>query len=474
MLRKFVCSLIGLGLLINISAGLAESKTIEEMQSKAASAVFGDTCLTVYNQNRALIRQQRLFNLERGINHLDWDNIPATIDVHSIILSSVNANQPIKVREQNYQYNLLEANTLLGAMVGKTVHLRRFMADGKSEEQAAVLVSSPSSDRQIFKIGERFVFNQHGQLEIDEIPTYLVSQPKLNFVLDTAMNGASDLALFYEAGGINWQCDYIVVLNESQEKFNITGLVNLDNNCGVSFSKAKLKLIAGNVQSVRPMPRMMAIYGAAEAASVSSAQVQQSSFADYHLYRFPEPVDINNKETKRLVLVERKAVPVVKEYIFDGQYFTYTPASQKIPVQIKIEFQNDDKTKQPLPAGQVKVYQEDSEHELVLVGEDNISHIPTGEKVTIKLGDAFDILGERTHVSSQQSTDHRRVDEYKVLFYNYSEKDVVVKDIEHVPDLAVFSSDATFEKLNSNTYQFAVSVPAKGAAEITYQTKNRI
>ena len=96
-----------------------------------------------------------------------------------------------------------------------------------------------------------------------------------------------------------------------------------------------------------------------------------------------------------------------------------------------------------------------------------------GEKISIKLGDAFDVLGERIHINSEQTAEHRQLDTCKVTFSNHLNKDIVVSDIEHISDLAEFISDSPFTKLNSNTYQFDVKVPASGTADITYQIKSR-
>ncbi len=201
---------------------------------------------------------------------------------------------------------------------------------------------------------------------------------------------------------------------------------------------------------------------------------REQAFADYHLYTLPERLDINNNETKRLTLVERKGIPVVKKYVFEQQYYGRPAQEPKVPVQVKLEFLNDEKSKRPLPAGEIRVYQADADNDMQLIGEDRIMHIAVGEKISIKLGDAFDIVGERTRVISEQTSNHHRKDTFKVTLNNHTDKDVVVTDIEHVPDLAVFGSDSAFTKVNSNTFELAVKVPANGKAEVNYSFESKI
>jgi len=461
-------SVLFLVLLFNLSLTFAEAKVVAPNQNEVITKSSNDQSITVYNQNKAVIKQKRLFDLEKGINHIDWDNLASTIDIRSVSLSNANSDKPVEVKEQSYRHDLLSPSAVLSRYIGKTVYLKHYLSDGRSEEQSGILLGSPSSPFDcVVKVGERYVLNNYGQIEVSEIPLDLVTQPKLSFVLKALESGKKNLLLTYEASNINWQCDYNLLLNNEQNKFDLTGWVILTNQCGLSFKDSNLKLIAGSVQTNAGRIYYERI-AYAMAPSVNSAPVEEQAFADYHLYTFPEPVDINNNETTRLTLVERKAIPVVKKYIFDQQYYTRALPKPKAPVEIKLEFQNDEKNKRPLPAGQVRVYQADADNDMQLIGEDRIMHTAIGEKITIKLGEAFDIVGERTRVNSEQISNHHRKDTFKVTFNNHLDKDIVVTDIEHVPELAVFTSDSPFSKVDSNTLQSDVKVPANGTSDVSY------
>ena len=70
-------------------------------------------------------------------------------------------------------------------------------------------------------------------------------------------------------------------------------------------------------------------------------------------------------------------------------------------VDVYLEFKND---KQfglgvPLPAGRIRVSQLDAaDTSLEFIGEDSIDHTPKDETVRVKLGSAFDVVGERRQV----------------------------------------------------------------------------
>jgi hypothetical protein len=70
-------------------------------------------------------------------------------------------------------------------------------------------------------------------------------------------------------------------------------------------------------------------------------------------------------------------------------------SNQKVGVFVEIENKKEHSLGIPLPKGTVRVYKADKEGSLQFVGEDSIDHSPKDEKVRIKLGDAFDVVGSR-------------------------------------------------------------------------------
>lgn len=77
----------------------------------------------------------------------------------------------------------------------------------------------------------------------------------------------------YRTTGFSWKSDYSVTLNEQETKADIGGWVSIDNRSGKRYINAKLKLIAGDVNTVSNNPAplfMMAKVAMAEADSAPS------------------------------------------------------------------------------------------------------------------------------------------------------------------------------------------------------------
>lgn len=108
------------------------------------------------------------------------------------------------------------------------------------------------------------------------------------------------------------------------------------------------------------------------------------------------------------------------------------------------------------------------------MGEDAIDHTPKDEKVRIKLGDAFDVVGSR------KQTDWRKIayDTYEAAFEislrNHKKEDVIVKVVEPVPgDWKMLSSSHEFTKSEAFTAEFQVPVKKDGETKVTYRVRMR-
>ena len=103
----------------------------------------------------------------------------------------------------------------------------------------------------------------------------------------------------------------------------------------------------------------------------------QEAFSDYHLYTMGRKTTINNAQTKQVSLLEGTDVPTVKRYVVEGQNYYYhnhqhPGAPIKDLVQVYYQFKNEAKSGLgiPMPAGVLRVYQQDSKGGVQFVGED--------------------------------------------------------------------------------------------------------
>src|SRR5262249_15192660 len=127
-----------------------------------------------------------------------------------------------------------------------------------------------------------------------------------------------------------------------------------------------------------------------------------------------------------------------------------------------------------LPKGKVRVYKADASGSQQFVGEDWIDHTPTDERIKIKMGDAFDVVGERTQKEFRKIGSGLYEGEWEIALRNHKKADQTVTVIEPVPgDWQVLSSTHAWEKPEAHTLKFQVSVAQEGATKLTYRVRVR-
>ena len=109
------------------------SHTPAQIKQSASERISVD--LTIYNQNIALVREERTIDLLKGMNRIIIPDIPATIDGTSLHFSSLTDPSAVKVIEQNYQYDLVHQAKLLEKYIGKEVEFIR--TDNESKKDRA-------------------------------------------------------------------------------------------------------------------------------------------------------------------------------------------------------------------------------------------------------------------------------------------------------------------------------------------------
>jgi len=124
----------------------------------------------------------------------------------------------------------------------------------------------------------------------------------------------------------------------------------------------------------------------------------------------------------------------------------------------------------PLPSGRIRVSKMDAaDKTLEFIGEDVIDHTPRNEKVLIKLGSAFDVVGERRQTDFKIDTSRKTMaEEIEVKLRNQKKESVTVivrENLYRWVNWQITSKTHDFEKQDARTIEFPVTIAA--GAEVT-------
>jgi hypothetical protein len=260
------------------------------------------------------------------------------------------------------------------------------------------------------------------------------------------------------------------------------GWVTLVNNSGTAFHNAKLQLVAGDLNRLPAREQYRAMDAMAKAQSAPAApQFQQENFSEYHLYSLARRTSLEDKESKQISLLEGSGVPVEKLFVVNGQSFYYRNAQNpgsplKDPVMVFYKFKNEEKAGLgiPLPAGNIRVYQKDSKGGLLFIGEDHIDHTPKDEFVTVKIGNAFDLVAERKQTDFKKIADRVYEMEFAITLRNHKDTPVTIQVNEPIGgDWEMLSSTHEAKKTDAFAAQFNVPVKANGESVLKYRVRVR-
>ena len=441
-----------------------------------------DLAVTVYNSNIALVRDVRQLQLPSGTFRLKFMDIAATVNPATVHFRSLTEPEKVGVLEQNYEYDLLEPNKLLNKYVGKEVTLVRSYMDNnttKHEEIKATLLANNNGP--VWKVGNDIVTGAYAETyRFPEVPANLYDRPTLLMTLENSGARKQTIETSYLANNLSWNADYVLTVGRDDKAADLDGWVTLVNNSGTAFHNAKLQLVAGDLNRVAQGGAINGQLLAREAMAAKAApQFQQENFSEYHLYSLGRRTSVEDKETKQISLLEGSAVPVEKLFVVNGQNFYYRNAQApgtplKDPVMVFYKFKNEEKAGLgiPLPGGNVRVYQKDSKGGVLFIGEDHFDHTPKDEFVTVKIGNAFDVVSERKQTDFKKIADRVYEMEYEITLRNHKDTSITVQVNEPIGgDWEILSSSYPAQKTAAFAAQFNVPVKPNGESVLKYRIR---
>jgi hypothetical protein len=443
-----------------------------------------EVAVTIYNEDLALVRDQRLVTLEKGENILAFREVSARLRPETALLRSLTQPKGFSVIEQNFDFDLLTPQTLLEKYVGKRVQVVRVhpQTGAETAEDAVVLAASGGV---VLQIGDRIETGVPGRLSYPDVPENLRDRPTLVIQLLSGTEKPQQLELAYLTGGLSWRADYVAELGARDDRLDLSGWVTLTNQSGATYRSARLQLVAGDVHRVRDELRLVRPMAAEAAMAKAAPEMAEEALFEYHLYTLGRPTTLAENQTKQVALLSAPGGPVRKEFLLRGSDYYYSGSvgelGQKLKVGVFIEFDNREKAGLglPLPKGTVRVYKQDAAGGAQFVGEDAIDHTPKNEKVRLKLGDAFDVTADKKQTDFKKLAGSGRYNyvfesAYRIELKNAKKEAVTVTVREPMPgDWEVLAESQPHAKAAAGTAVWQVAVPAEGTAVLSWRVRVR-
>jgi len=485
---------IGWGLIALLAAGaLLAAEEPQRMKP-------GDVLVTIYtprvvrgrwdNETRervAVVKECRTIPFPAGTSEYRFTDVAEDIRAATVRFTDLTDPQGTRVLEQNYHYDLVDAEALLKRFIERPIEL----VDGRGKTHSGTLLSRGHPLILRRRRGSIEIIGYQGQpytFYLSEVPKDLVTRPALVWKVRARKAGDHDVVVSYQTGGLSWHSDYSATVNADDSAIDLSGWVTISNTCGTRFPNARVKLFAGDVRSsdARAVDRRRG--GFSDEPDAEERKIPGSStLFEYPLFALQERTTIENNQTKQVELVTARNVPVKKVYTYDGlldrpwwemRWHNRRDESYgtrcRTAVRVNLEFENRVASNlgMPLPAGIVRAYKrDDADGALEFIGEDRIGHTPRSEKLRVYFGDAFDIVGERTRKEFRNPERYQIRESFEIELRNHKKTPVTVYALEHLyrsVNWKIEKSSIPYKKLDSANIEFPVTVPANGKTTLTY------
>ncbi len=430
---------------------------------RAQQAMQTDISLTIYTNNFGVVNEVREISLDKKQTTIRLSPVARKLDP-----SSVYASLNGKIIEQNFRYDLATTARILEHYINQPITLvdedqNRLEGTLLSHSGRQLILKSNTGGLKIIPDSEKYI------LELGSLPEGLLYKPTLVWDIEAKKTGRQTFNLTYQTTGLDWQANYIAVLNSAETAFDLKARVGLTNNSGTAYENARLNLVAGDLNrsannTYRPMQSIRTL---SADRSVSESFSEQPMF-EYHSYKLDRKTTLGHNETKQLALFEARGVPVKKTY-----HFSSNQLNQKLPVWINLSFKNTRASRlgRPMPAGKVQFYKS-TDGEITFIGEDLLEHTPKNETINQKIGRAFDVYGKTLQLSHERVSKKVNIYTFETTLTNRKSKKISVQvERDLGRNWKILSSTHQYKKTDASRVEFTVPVTKDSQSKLKFTVR---
>ncbi len=474
-------------------------KTLTTLLTLGAAATctgLAEPALTIYNQNFAVVRDTVALDLKAGPNEVRYAGATAQVEPDSVILRDPAGKRSLQILEQNYRNDPVSQEMLLSYFEGKTIDFQNIRTKDNTQIRELIpgkvirsgFVPGGEIQQPVIEVAGKLQFSLPGQPLFPDLGDDTILKPAFNWVLQPDKAGKVDAEVGYVTAGFDWSASYNLISPEKGDYVDVVGWITMNNTSGKTFEKAKIQLMAGDVNKIQPAPARPMFKARAVGMAMAMAEdgqaVSEKAFDEFHLYSIARPTTLHDHETKQVEFVHAEKMYAPTIYVYDGAegYRFYglnadrgygQTGNKKVTVMREFVNAETNHLGVALPKGKLRFYRRDADSQLQFVGENQIDHTPRNETVRVTTGNAFDLVGERKQTNFKTDNAEKWINETFEIKLRNRKKDTAVefRVVEHLYRWSNWSLTAQsdpFTKKDAQTIEFRVPVQPDEEKVVTY------
>lgn len=431
-----------------------------------------DISITIYNDDLALVQEQRTIQLTGGRQRIEFQNVSARIRPETATLAA----NDLTILEQNFDFDLLTPAKLMEKAVGQTVTLVRVnpATGAESSEKALVLATNGGV---VLKIGDHIEVLRDDGLPVrvifDKVPDNLRARPTLSVTVTTEHPGTRNAVLSYLTPGLRWRADYVALYNEQDSKIDVQGWVTLTNSSGTTYENAKTLLVAGSPRQIGdnrgPEPLSEEEEEPDTQMEPGTESGTRERLGDYYLYPLAERTTIANLQTKQVSFLDVHGVPASHGYEYRNAWLGTAEQPESAKSVYRFSTSAHAGLGDQLPAGILRFYMRDRRGDAQFIGEAQIEHTPMGSELSLATGDAFDVKVQPTVVKRTALGPFQWQSDMRYVLTNALPRAVTVRLLQEGlwGDTSIKTESLPSTRVSAEVAQWLVTVPANGRSRVT-------
>lgn len=426
-----------------------------------------DVTLTFYRGDVALVQDRRDAASSAGRAEIRWRGVAPGLHPGSVRLEGADGTL---LRGFALEHEPWSLAGLVEDHVGRQVRVVRGSGAEREEIRARVIAADPlllESVNGVFSARPDQLVYPGG------VPADMGAEPVLVLELDREEDERSALTLYYLAEGFAWSAEHVAVLSPEGSRMDLVTRARIRNDSGMAVRKARVHLIAGEVNiprdGERPVERLQMMR--ADTAAESSEVVPEAAGEQYR-FRLPQPLALADGDSRSVRLGGHDSIAVERIHAVTAAVRPHARTGaggwQTVPVETRLEWEQPGG---PLPAGPIRVYEREADG-LRLVGGDRVPDRPEGARVRIVPGRPFDLTAERRQTEFRRIDSRRYEVAHEIRLSNATGTAAEILVEETIPgDWEMLQASDDWERAAANLAVWWVEVPAGEERLITYHVR---
>lgn len=442
-------------------------------------ALFSGTAQGTLDVGHALVHETRELDVTAGQHQLRIGGLPATVDPEAISVGFGGA-PTVTVRGQRVVLANASANGALDGAIGSEVSVSNDMQGNALSGPALTGVLVGASDSGLLlrtSDGKVHFIHQYASVTL---PADSVSGGS-SLLLDLYAQASShrDARLTYTTSGLGWRAAYKATLAEGSTcRMQFELEASIANRSGRDYSGAAITLVAGQPNLEGHRVRVFNNLKSPMPMAAAAAMPMQASLGDYRSFTLGNPVTLPAGTVTLTPLYPAQTLSCEREYLV-GDGNAYSPPHPRTSDYADGEYKDRAITStlafsapDALPAGTLRAWTVDDAGVPALLGEGGVADTPKGQRVSVQLGQSFDLRASRERTAFHvDAASHTMNEAYRITLTNGGDTARTVTVREHPNrwhEWKVTSSNIKPSKQTPQLLEFNVPVPAHGKVTVDY------